>query len=146
MTNKAKLILALCIVGVAGACLIGLLTSRSSVRDYIAHHYAKAPAGAVAGGGARSHVYAAPSAPSATAARIASAWKPAQESDQANGTFLRYQSAIVGVVPDGKGGSLITVDEPRDGYVRWFPNLGGTWGTASGRGETFRGGGPGTGK
>jgi hypothetical protein len=146
MSNKAKLIIALGLAGLSIACLVGLFSSKSSVRSYIASHYQSTAASAVPGATSRSLAYTSPAPPSQTAAKIASAWKPAQESDQGSGNFLRYKSGIVAVTPNGQGGSYITLDDPNDGYARWFPFVGGTWGTSAGRGETFRGGGPGSGK
>ena len=48
--------------------------------------------------------------------------------------------------PPGQAGSRIYVDDQRQGYNRWYPYIGGRWGTFSGPGETFRGGGPAAGK
>jgi hypothetical protein len=40
----------------------------------------------------------------------------------------------------------VIVEDERTGYRSGFFYLGGFWGRSSGRGETFRGGGPGGGK
>ena len=81
------------------------------------------------------------------AASIAGKWKPAERLADPSGYFLRYRNDIVAVTaaPEG-GGSRIFVDEERRGYARWYPYVGGYWGTYSGPGEGFRGGGPGAGK
>jgi len=63
-----------------------------------------------------------------------------------SGVFLRYSKDYVGVVPDRGGGSKIYVDDERRGYAHFYPFIGGFWGSYSGRGESFRGGGPGAGK
>ena len=96
----------------------------------------------------RSAVYSATGKPSAVAASIASKWKPAERLTDPSGFFLRYRNDIVVVTPaaEGERGSRIYVDEQTRGYTRWYPYIGGYWGTYSGPGESFRGGGPGAGK
>jgi hypothetical protein len=84
--------------------------------------------------------------PSVTAARIADARKPGERRATAAGVFLRYHRDMVAVLPDGKGGSRVLVENERTGYGHFYPYVGGFWGTASGQGEGFRGGGPGSGK
>jgi hypothetical protein len=94
----------------------------------------------------RSLVYRSDQPPTRTAADIAGARKPADRRTTASGVFLRYSNDFVGVVGDGRGGSRIMVDDERRGYSHFYPYVGGYWGTYSGRGESFRGGGPGGGK
>jgi len=93
-------------------------------------------------------VYTSTRPPGDVAHSIASAWKPAERINDPGGYFLRYNSAIVAVTAAGAGqaGSKIYVDDQRQGYNRWYPYIGGRWGTFSGPGETFRGGGPAAGK
>jgi hypothetical protein len=62
-----------------------------------------------------------------------------------SGVFLRYSDDVVSVVPQS-GGSRIIVDDEDSGYRRNYLFVGGFWGTFSGRGQGFRGGGPGSGK
>lgn len=99
-----------------------------------------------AGRDGNAYVYVSDRPPSATAARIADARKPGERRATAAGVFLRYHSDMVAVLPDGKGGSRVLVEDERTGYGHFYPYVGGFWGTASGRGEGFRGGGPGSGK
>jgi hypothetical protein len=70
---------------------------------------------------------------------------PAQTFTDPGGYFLRYRNNIVAVTPDGSG-SRVFLDDDRRGYARWYPYVGGYWGTYSGTGESVRGGGPGAGK
>lgn len=96
--------------------------------------------------GGKSLTFASRSSTLATAADIADAFAPAERINDPDGVFLRYQDAIVAVTSDGARGSRIYVDAEEDGYRRWYGYVGGTWGTYSGRGESFRGGGPSGGK
>ena len=112
-----------------------------SVRDYVQDNYQRE--------GDRSErpaAYRSEKPPSATAADIARARRPADRRTTPSGVFLRYRDDLVGVVPRAGGGSRVLVDYERHGYGFFFPYVGGFWGRASGRGEGFRGGGPGTGK
>ncbi len=84
--------------------------------------------------------------PSRVAHDIADARPPAERRVTPSGVFMRYQKDMVGVVPDPAGGSRILLTSERDGYALFFPYVGGYWGTYSGRGDDFRGGGPGAGK
>jgi hypothetical protein len=126
--------------GAAG--LIRLLTTAGSVSDYIRDEYR--PVSRSADG--RSEVYAAGTGPVQTADRIAGRWRPADRINDPGGVFLRYSALMVAVASDGARGSRIYVDPEREGYARWYPYVGGWWGTFSGTGEGFRGGGPGAGK
>jgi hypothetical protein len=145
MSPKVKLFAALAAAGVGGVALLGLLFgTRGSVRDYIAGRYQRVPAESKG----RSAVYTSKDPPGAVARSIGGAWKPAERINDPGGYFLRYGSAIVAVTAAGAGqtGSRIYVDDQRQGYNRWYPYVGGRWGTFSGPGETFRGGGPAGGK
>ena len=116
---------------------------RGSVRDHVKNTYTLVETS----DGGRSAVYSARGKPSAVAASIASKWKPAERLTDPSGFFLRYRNDIVVVTPAAEGsGSRIYVDEQSRGYTRWYPYIGGYWGTYSGPGESFRGGGPGAGK
>lgn len=116
----------------------------ASVRNYVRDHYRFEGEERTSQG--RSLVYSSSKPPTRTAAEIARARKPADRRSTASGIFLRYSKDFVGVVPDGRGGSRIFVDDERRGYAHFYPFIGGYWGTYSGRGESFRGGGPGGGK
>lgn len=145
MSPKAKLVAALAAAGLGGAALLGLLFgTRGSVREHVAGKYQRVAAESKG----RSVVYTSTQPPGTVAASIARAWKPAERINDPGGYFLRYKSAIVAVTAAGAGqaGSRIYVDDQRAGYNRWYPYLGGRWGTFSGPAETFRGGGPAAGK
>lgn len=137
-------------IGGAVLLLVGLLAvvavvagTRGSVRDHIRQEYELV--GTSDGG--RSIEYSSPGRPSAVAASIADRWKPSERLADPSGFFLRYRNDIVAVTPAADGsGSRIFVDDERRGYARWYPYVGGYWGTFSGPGEGFRGGGPGAGK
>ncbi|MCK9248091.1 MAG: DUF4247 domain-containing protein [Solirubrobacteraceae bacterium] len=77
---------------------------------------------------------------------ITDAWKPADRLADPGGVFLRYSDVIVAVRPRKPSGTDITVDDADRAYARWYPVVGGWFGTYSGRAEGFRGGGPGSGK
>ena len=129
---------------VVGLLALGgvLLSSDGGVRDHLRERYTLVSTS----DGGRSAVYSSTSRPSAVAAAIAGAWKPADRRSDPSGFFLRYRNDIVAVTPGTDGGSRIYVDPERRGYTRWYPYVGGYWGTYSGPGESFRGGGPGAGK
>ncbi len=93
-----------------------------------------------------SRIYRSNLPPTRTAADIAGRLEPGDRRVTESGVFLRYARNFVGVVPDGRGGSRVFVDDERRGYSHFYPYVGGYWGSYSGRGESFRGGGPGGGK
>ena len=116
----------------------------ASVRNYVQDNYRFE--GEERSREGRSLVYRSDQTPTRTAADIAAARTPADRRNTASGIFLRYSKDFVGVVPDGRGGSRVMVDDERRGYSHFYPYVGGFWGTYSGPGESFRGGGPGGGK
>lgn len=145
MSPKVKLLAALGAAGVGLVALFGVLFgTKGSVRSYIAGKYQRVEAESKG----RSAVYTSTQSPGVVAKSIASRWKPAERVNDPGGSFLRYRSAIVAVTAAAAGqtGSRIYVDDQRSGYNRWYPYVGGLWGTFSGPGETFRGGGPAAGK
>lgn len=93
-----------------------------------------------------SRIYRSDLPPSRTAADIAARLEPGDRRLTESGVFLRYANDFVGVVPDGRGGSRVFLDDERRGYAHFYPFVGGWWGSYSGRAEGFRGGGPGVGK
>ena len=70
---------------------------------------------------------------------------PAEVLTDPGGYFLRYRNDIVAVTSEGTG-SRVYLDDSDRGYARWFPFIGGYWGTYTGPAEGVRGGGPGSGK
>jgi hypothetical protein len=111
-----------------------------SVPGYLDDEYEKRP------NEGTTRVFHSDDAPSEVAHDIADARPPAERRVTPSGVFMRYQKDMVGVVPDPAGGSRILLTSERDGYFLFFPYVGGYWGTYSGRGDDFRGGGPGAGK
>ncbi|HET9770244.1 MAG TPA: DUF4247 domain-containing protein [Acidimicrobiia bacterium] len=145
MSPRVKLFAALGAAGIGLVALLGVMFgTKGSVRSHIAGKYQRVEAESRG----RSAVYTSTQPPGAVARSIAGAWKPAERVNDPGGYFLRYRTAIVAVTAAGAGqqGSRIYVDDQRDGYNRWYPYVGGVWGTFSGPGETFRGGGPAAGK
>ena len=144
MSRRAQLIAAgaILLVGVLVLAWV-LLGTKGSVRDDISSRYRRVQVADAAYEGAR--VYESPREPSRVVQEITDRWKPAERYTDAAGYFLRYRSDMVVVTPGPEGGSRIYVDEERRGYARWYPYIGGTWGTYSGPAETRRGGGPGGG-
>jgi hypothetical protein len=136
-TLKVVAAVAVVVLGVGAMALL----FRGSVRNWIDDRYTRVSSEA----GGRSVVYTSPKAASTVTGEITGRWKPGDRLANPSGNFLRYDDTVVAVTPSG-GGSRITVDDEDRGYARWYPFVGGWWGTYSGPGETFRGGGPGAGK
>ena len=139
-------VIAAVLVGLGALLLFTAFTNAQSVREYIAAEYRAEGTDRVEGARTDSLVYVSEKKPSETAEDIADAVKPADRRVAPSGIFLRYDEDFVTVVPRPEGGSTIYVDDEDAGYHRGFFFLGGWWGTYSGRGESFRGGGPGGGK
>ncbi len=110
----------------------------NSVRGFVKDKYERAGS---EGGADR---YRSKKPPLEVAKQIVDAHKPADRRVAPEGVFLRYRNDYVGIEPDGSGSKILVADEKR-GYGLFFPYVGGFWGRASGRGEGFRGGGPGGG-
>ena len=145
-------IIAIVMAGAGALGLIFTLTSNSSLRETIAKNYRqigteKAPGNA---GADRKDtlIYASRKSISQTARDISDKHKPADRRTTEAGAFLRYSDDVVSVVPPASGqrGSRILVDDEEGGYHRNYFFVGGFWGTYSGPGSAFRGGGPGSGK
>jgi len=145
-------IIALLLAGAGGLGLVWTMSSHGSVRDYVAKSYTRAvsePAPGGKGAGRKDTlVYTSPKSVTKTAADISGHNKPADRRTTEAGAFLRYSDDVVSVVPPAKGarGSRILVDDEEGGYHRNYGYVGGFWGTYSGPGGSFRGGGPGSGK
>jgi uncharacterized protein DUF4247 len=127
-------------LAIALSCLALAGCLDSSVRGYLKDHLE------AAGREGNALVFHSDRPPSETAAGIADARKPGERRATAAGVFLRYHRDMVAVLPDGRGGSRVLVEDERTGYGHFYPYVGGFWGTASGRAEDGRGGGPGSGK
>jgi hypothetical protein len=126
----------LIVLGVLG--LLATVTGSGSARSYVKDNYKRA------GSDRGADLYTSPKPPAKVAAEIAKAHTPADRRATPEGVFLRYRSDFVGVMGQGRGSRIAVADERR-GYGLFFPFVGGYWGRASGRGEGFRGGGPGGG-
>ena len=133
------------LVGLGVLCLILAFTGTKSVREYVAESFRPAGERTVEGSRRASLLYDSDKPPVATATQIADAVKPADRRTSPSGVFLRYEDDFVSVVPR-QGGSQVIVEDEDTGYRNSYFFLGGWWGTYSGRGESFRGGGPGGGK
>jgi hypothetical protein len=142
---KRHVVIALLLSGAGVLGLFLVLTGGNSVRDHIKETYRFVGTERVEGAERDSLLYASSKPPSTTAADIADARKPADRRVTESGVFLRYSDDVVSVVPQS-GGSRIIVDDEDSGYRRNYLFVGGFWGTFSGRGQGFRGGGPGSGK
>jgi len=118
----------------------GLSSCGSSVKGYVRDHYDRA--------GTRNgaELYRSGDRVDEVVKDITGAWKPADRITDPGGVFLRYSDTFLAVRPRTGGGTDIEVDDPERGYAHWYPFVGGWFGTYSGRGEGFRGGGPGSGK
>ncbi|HYM57417.1 MAG TPA: DUF4247 domain-containing protein [Solirubrobacteraceae bacterium] len=146
MSRHALVALALSVTGILG--LVFVFITHGSVRDAIKERYRFVGTEAVQGDKDRTLVYASSKPVSATAREISDAHHPADRRTTEAGAFLRYRHDIVSVLPDqgSRGRSRVLVDDEDTGYRRNYLFLGGFWGSYSGRGESFRGGGPGGGK
>ncbi len=108
--------------------------------------------------GSRARSFRCEDPPARLAADLADQHKPADRRSTPAGHFLRYDDEMVGIVAatgresaalqgGGEGGrSKALLSDERNGYGFFYPYVGGFWGTYRGRGESFRGGGPGAGK
>lgn len=143
MSWRNHLVGAIALLVVGALAMTGVvLSTRGSLRDHLRDRYTLVSTTE----GGRSLEFSSDAVPSAVAASIAGEWKPAERLADPSGYFLRYRNDIIAVTAAEGGGSRIYVDEERRGYGRWYPYIGGYWGTYSGPGEGFRGGGPGAGK
>lgn len=139
MSTRAKLLVAGAVALVGVVALVIALTRTGGVRGYLADTYTQ-----VSRNG-DSVVYSSPDSPRTVYDDIRSRHRPADALVEPSGYYLRYSDDIV-VVSAAAAGSRIYLDDEDRGYNRWFPVVGGVWGTYRGPGEGFRGGGPGSGK
>ncbi len=143
MRRHTLIALALTGVGVLG--LIFAFTTFGGVREHIRETYQRTGTEPVPGDEDRTEVFASEQSVTETAEDISGQYEPADRRITSAGVFLRYEDDIVSIVPRAAG-TRILLDDEDTGYRRGFVYLGGWWGTYSGRGEGFRGGGPGGGK
>jgi len=136
VSRRAQRLAALALLGGGVALIVLLITSTGSVRGFLSDRYERT------GQRGAETLYRSPKPADATAAEIAKAHEPADRRATPEGIFLRYRDDFVRVTPAGNGSQVGIADEDR-GYALYYPFIGGFWGTYSGRGETFRGGGPG---
>ncbi len=136
MTLPKGAAIALIVVGVFG--LIFTLARTGSARSYVEDHYKKA--------GERNgvRIFTSTDPPAKVAKDIQKAHKAADRRVTPEGIFLRYRKDFIGVLAQGRGSRIELANEKR-GYAAFFPFVGGYWGSFSGPGESFRGGGPGGG-
>jgi len=139
MSGRGKLLVAGAIAVVGIIALVVALGRTGGVRGYLADNYTR-----VSGSG-DSVVYRSPNSPRTVYDDIRTRHRPADTLVRPSGYYLRYPDDIVAVTPGG-GESRIYLDDEDRGRARWFPIVGGFWGTSRGPGEGFRGGGPGSGK
>jgi hypothetical protein len=140
MTMRRYLVL-LAVMAVAFIfAVIGISNSRGEVRSWISKRYteqSRDPDGGL--------VFRSDRKASDVVIAITDRWEPAQRHNDSEGWYLRYSDDLIAVT-NVPGGSLIYVDDPETGYGRWFGSVGGRFGTYRGQAESFRGGGPGSGK
>ena len=136
MSLPRGLAIGLIVVGVLGIVLV--FTSTGSVRSFVKDKYDRA------GSQNGAEVYRSSQSPTKVAAAISGKHKPADRRVTPEGIFLRYRKDFVGIQPSGRGSRITLADEKR-GYGLFYPFVGGYWGSYSGPGESFRGGGPGGG-
>jgi len=82
----------------------------------------------------------------ATADDIAGHVKPVDRLIQPTATFLRYQRQIVAITVADADRVTVTVEDAERAYRNHYGYIAGWWGRYTGPGDTFRGGGPGSGK
>ncbi|ASU77260.1 DUF4247 domain-containing protein [Actinopolyspora erythraea] len=83
--------------------------------------------------------------PSTVVDDITDSWEPISQYARGSGVYLRYSEDAVIVQPRDRG-SVIHVMELDEAYNHYHHVVGGVWGWGGPRGQTFRGGGPGSGK
>lgn len=136
MTLPKGLAIGLIAIGAIG--IVAVLLGAGSARGYVKDNYRRA------GSERGAQVYTATQPATRVAAAIQGAHDPADRRVTPEGIFLRYRKDFIGVFARGRGSRIVVADERR-GYGLFFPFVGGFWGSASGRAEGFRGGGPGGG-
>ncbi|NJP30732.1 DUF4247 domain-containing protein [Micromonospora thermarum] len=111
-----------------------------SPRGFVEDRYSRAASRDI---GSQAVAYTSSSRPSQVAKEITDAWKPADQYVDGSGVYLRYDDDSVVILPVAAG-SLILLEGLNTAYPRYHSRVGNHWGW--GRGNTVRGGGPGSGK
>ena len=116
----------------------------SDARGYVAGNYQRATSLDIPGD-RDNKAYTTPKAVPVVAHEITSRWRPQAQQTDSSGVYLRYSDDAVIIQPRGTGSVVHVMDADR-AYRHYHSHVGSVWGWSSTRGETFRGGGPGTGK
>lgn len=117
-----------------------IFSGNFSPRGFVEDRYARAASRDV-GGDAIAYTSTRP--PSQVAKEVTDAWQPADQYVDGSGVYLRYDDDSVVILPLAAG-SLIMLERLHTAYPRYHSIVGNHWGW--GRGNTVRGGGPGSGK
>ncbi|SCL23404.1 protein of unknown function [Micromonospora nigra] len=111
-----------------------------SPRGFVEDRYARAASHDLGGDAV---AYTSTRSPSQVAEEVTDAWQPADQYVDGSGVYLRYDDDSVVILPLAAG-SLILLERMQTAYPRYHSVVGNHWGW--GRGNTVRGGGPGSGK
>ncbi|MFG1778720.1 DUF4247 domain-containing protein [Micromonospora sp. NPDC049051] len=134
------------VVGVAFAVIGALVAAFAifygsfSARGFVEDRYTRAASRDIGGNAV---AYTSPRSPSQVAKEVTDAWQPADQYVDGSGVYLRYDDDSVVILPIAAG-SVILLEHMRTAYPRYHSTVGSHWGW--GRGNTVRGGGPGSGK
>jgi hypothetical protein len=111
-----------------------------SPRGFVEDRYTRAATRDIGGDAV---AYTSTKDPSTVAQEVSDAWRPADQYVDGSGVYLRYDDESVVILPLAAG-SLILLERLSTAYPRYHSTVGNHWGW--GRGNTVRGGGPGSGK
>ncbi|WP_243791295.1 DUF4247 domain-containing protein [Saccharopolyspora gloriosae] len=124
--------------------LVAIFSGGSGPRGYASGHYQRASSLDIRGD-SDNKAYTSPKPVPVVARDITSRWRPQAQQTDASGVYLRYSDDAVIIQPRGTGSVIHVMDVDR-AYRHYHSHVGGAWGWIGTRGDTFRGGGPGTGK
>ncbi|MCX2733693.1 DUF4247 domain-containing protein [Saccharopolyspora sp. NFXS83] len=124
--------------------LIAIFGGGSGPRGYVAGHYHRASSLDIRGD-SDNKAYTSPKPVPVVAREITSRWRPQSQQTDASGVYLRYSDDAVIIQPRAAGSVIHVMDVDR-AYRHYHSHVSHGWGGLGTRGETFRGGGPGTGK
>lgn len=145
MSGRRTLAIGLVVLGLLG--VVSLLACNESVEGWLGDECRRAGSERDPNGN-RAEKFTCDRPASVVASDLAEAHEPADRRSTPEGHFLRYADDMVGVVPDPDDAESSTayLSDERRGYAFFFPFVGGFWGSYTGPGERFRGGGPAVGK